>query len=125
MFAYIINGFPTRIGLPVALFSTLISGLFGQTADAAVYDVTTPQEFQTALSQSAANGDNDTINLVVRDSAAAGQSEGGIEGVIDELVTTERVTAVIGPVDGVNADAAAQREFNRRTPPYLNLAGIP
>jgi len=48
---------------PILALVAAIGLLHSQTAAAASFNVATPQELQTALSQAAANGDNDTINL--------------------------------------------------------------
>ncbi len=66
-------------------------------------------EQMRAGAELAATTEEDPIRLLVHDSTAASANEGGINGMIDELVATERVSAIIGPVDGTNAQAAAQR----------------
>jgi ABC-type branched-subunit amino acid transport system substrate-binding protein len=49
---------------------------------------------------------HDPLRLVVRDVGAAGADVGRM---VEELVRTERVAAIVGPIDATQAQAAAQR----------------
>jgi ABC-type branched-subunit amino acid transport system substrate-binding protein len=65
------------------------------------------EQMRAGIELAAAEETDEPLRLVIRDSASP--PEGGIEALVTELVESERVSAIIGPVDAERAEAAARR----------------